>query len=72
MLPDATLRDVVNQPSEGVKHMVSKLLASVVAAGILLSATAPVTFAADAPKTKAECEKMKGTWDAATKKCTTK
>jgi hypothetical protein len=52
--------------------MVSKLLASVVAAGILLSATAPVTLAADAPKTKADCEKAKGTWDATTKKCMTK
>jgi hypothetical protein len=52
--------------------MVSKLLASVVAAGIVLSATAPVTFAADAPKTKAECDKAKGTCDATAKKCTTK
>lgn len=52
--------------------MVSKLLASVVAAGILLSATAPVTFAADAPKTKADCEKAKGKWDDAKKKCTVK
>lgn len=51
--------------------MVSKLLASFVAAGILLSATAPATFAAEA-KTKAECEKMKGKWDDAAKKCTTK
>lgn len=52
--------------------MVSKLMASVVAAGILFSATAPVTFAADAPKTKADCDKAKGKWDEATKKCKTK
>lgn len=72
MLPHAMQSMWRNQPSEGVTHMVSKLLASVVAAGILLSATAPVTFAADAPKTKADCEKAKGKWDDAAKKCTTK
>jgi hypothetical protein len=52
--------------------MVSKLMASVVAAGLILGVTAPVTFAADAPKTKADCEKAKGTWDAASKTCKTK
>ena len=53
--------------------MISKLLGSVVAAGLLLSVTAPLASAADAPKTKAACNKMTDMkWDAKTKSCVKK
>ena len=42
-----------------------------VAAGIAVAFTAP-TFAADAPKDKASCEKAGMKWDEATKTCTKK
>ena len=47
----------------------SKILSTVVVAGLLIALTAPA-FAADAPKTKAECEKLTDMkWDAKTKTC---
>jgi hypothetical protein len=50
----------------------SKVLSSAILAILLVAATAPV-FAADAPKTKAECEKMKDMkWDDAKKECVKK
>jgi hypothetical protein len=53
--------------------MISKLLGSVVAAGLILSVAAPMANAADAPKTKAECAKMKDMkWDASSKTCVKK
>ncbi len=53
--------------------MLSKILSGAVLAGVLLSAAAPVTFAADAPKTKEECAKHKDmSWDAAASKCVKK
>jgi hypothetical protein len=47
----------------------TKILSSAIVAGLLLSVSAPVAFAAE-PKTKAACEKAKMKWDADTKKCT--
>jgi ABC-type proline/glycine betaine transport system substrate-binding protein len=44
------------------------LVSVIVALGLVAGATAP-SFAADAPKTKAACEKAKMKWDDATKKC---
>ncbi len=52
--------------------MVARILGSVLAAGLIFSVVAPAT-AADAPKTKAACEKMKDMkWDTTTKKCVNK
>ena len=50
--------------------MIAKMLSGAVIGGLLLAASAPISFAADAPKTKAECKKAKGKWDATTKVCT--
>jgi hypothetical protein len=44
------------------------LVTLVIALGLAVGATAPV-FAADAPKTKASCEKAHMKWDDADKKC---
>ena len=44
------------------------LVSIVVALGLVAGATAPA-FAADAPKTKADCEKAKMKWDDTGKKC---
>ena len=45
----------------------SKILGTVIVAGLLFVVTVPA-FAADAPKTKAECEKLTDMkWDAKTK-----
>ena len=52
--------------------MMSKIFSTAIVAGLLFAVTAPA-FAADAPKTKAECEKMKDMkWDDATKACVKK
>ena len=49
--------------------MSAKILSAALVAGLLLAVSAPA-FAADAPKTKAECEKTKDMkWDDATKAC---
>ena len=52
--------------------MIGKVLSSAACVGLLLAVSAPVSFAQDAaaPKTKAECKKAKGTWDATKKECT--
>jgi hypothetical protein len=52
-------------------NMIAKVLSGAVISGLLLAVSAPVTFAEDAapPKTKAECKKAKGTWDAMKKEC---
>ena len=52
--------------------MIGKVLSAVACVGLLLAVSAPVSFAQDAapPKTKAECKKAKGTWDATKKECT--
>lgn len=53
--------------------MISKILSAAVMAGLLFSVAAPVVAnAADAPKTKADCKKAKGTWDKKAKTCTVK
>ena len=53
--------------------MLSKIVSAAVIAGVLLSVSAPIAFAGDAPKTKKECEKAAGMkWDAATKTCVKK
>ncbi|HKQ54548.1 MAG TPA: hypothetical protein VJT12_01545 [Methyloceanibacter sp.] len=44
------------------------LVSLAVALGLVAAAAAPV-LAADAPKTKAECEKAHMKWDATAKKC---
>ena len=50
----------------------SKILSTAIVAGLLFSITAPA-FAADAPKTKAECMKLTDMkWDATTKTCVKK
>lgn len=52
--------------------MSAKILSSAIVAAILVAFTAPA-FAADAPKTKADCAKMKDMkWDATTKTCVKK
>jgi hypothetical protein len=50
-----------------------KSLITLLVVGLAVASTAPA-FAQDtaAPTTKAECDKAKGTWDDATKKCTVK
>jgi hypothetical protein len=50
--------------------MIAKILSAAVLAGFVVSAVP--AYAADAPKTKAACEKAKMTWDAKAKKCTEK
>ncbi len=45
-----------------------KALMSVLALSFAVAFVAPA-FAADPPKTKADCEKAKMTWDAAAKTC---
>jgi hypothetical protein len=69
--PDATLR---SEKREGDPPMSIKLLSSAVLAGILLSVSAPVvSYAANTPKTKAECEKAKDMkWDDSSSKCVKK
>jgi hypothetical protein len=52
--------------------MIAKLLSGAALASFLLAASTPVTFAADAPKDKAACEKAGMTWDEATKSCVKK
>lgn len=53
--------------------MLSRFVLGLVIAGILSAATAPMTFAEDAPKTKAECKKIKNMkWDSKTKACVKK
>jgi hypothetical protein len=54
--------------------MLTKLMGSVVAASILFSVAAPIAaYAADAPKTKSECAKIKTMkWDAVHKTCVKK
>lgn len=50
----------------------SKILSTAIVAGLLFGATAPA-FAADPPKTKAECKKLTDMkWDSATKACVKK
>jgi hypothetical protein len=49
-----------------------KIVSSAIAAALLVAVTVPA-HAADAPKTKAECEKAKDMkWDDATKACVKK
>jgi len=56
-----------HQERTSMKNLVTMLLAL----GLAVSFAAP-TFAADAPKDKASCEKANMTWDEATKTCTKK
>jgi len=52
--------------------MSSRIVSSAIVAALLVAVTAPA-FAADAPKTKADCEKTKDMkWDDATKACVKK
>ena len=52
--------------------MSTKPISAAIIAGLLLTVSAPA-FAADAPKTKAECEKLTDMkWDAKTKTCVKK
>jgi hypothetical protein len=50
--------------------LLAKLIGGAVITGILLVATAPLSIAQDAPKTKVECEKLQNMkWDDATQTC---
>jgi hypothetical protein len=67
-----------NVPSGSGKHSLrrrtkmSKILSTAIVAGLLFGVTAPA-FAADAPKTKAECKKLTDMkWDSTTKACVKK
>ncbi|WP_170937344.1 MULTISPECIES: hypothetical protein [Rhodomicrobium] len=51
--------------------MITKVVNAAFVAGFLLAVSAPV-YAADAPKTKAECTKAKMKWDDTAKKCSKK
>jgi hypothetical protein len=51
--------------------MSTRFLNIAVISGLLLATTVPA-FAADEPKTKADCDKAKGKWDDKTSKCTVK
>ena len=52
--------------------MSSRIVSSAIVAALFVAVTAPA-FAADAPKTKADCEKTKDMkWDDATKACVKK
>ena len=51
--------------------MSTRLLNIAIISGLLLATAAPA-FAADEPKTKADCDKAKGKWDAKANKCTVK
>jgi hypothetical protein len=51
--------------------IIGRALNIAIISGLLLATAAPA-FAADEPKTKADCDKAKGTWDDATSKCTVK
>jgi hypothetical protein len=51
----------------------SKILSAAILAGLMFGLAAPVVQAKDAPKTKAECEKMTNMkWDDAKKACVKK
>jgi len=53
-------------------QMSLRILSTAIVAAIAIASTVPA-FAADAPKTKAECEKMKDMkWDDAMKACVKK
>jgi hypothetical protein len=53
--------------------MIAKVVGGAVLASLLVAVSAPVAFAADAPKTKEDCEKTKDMkWDEATKTCVKK
>jgi hypothetical protein len=56
---------------KGGDHMLSKIVSGVVLTGFLLTASAPVVFAAT-HKDKASCEKAGMKWDEATSKCVKK
>ena len=54
------------------ENKMSKILSTAIVAGFLFGITAPA-FAADPPKTKAECKKLTDMkWDSATKTCVKK
>jgi hypothetical protein len=56
-----------------INQMLSRFVLGLVIAGILSAATTSTTFAEDAPKTKAECKKIKNMkWDSKTKACVKK
>jgi hypothetical protein len=53
--------------------MSKKIVSTAILAGLLFSLAAPIAQAKDAPKTKAECEKMTDMkWDGASSKCVKK
>ena len=51
----------------------SKILSTAILAGLMFGLAAPIVQAKDAPKTKADCEKISTMkWDDATSKCVKK
>jgi hypothetical protein len=60
------------QEPRGNANMSAKIVSSAIVAAMLFAFTAPA-FAADVPKTKADCEKIKDMkWDDAKKACVKK
>jgi hypothetical protein len=51
-----------------MENVMNKLISLLVALGVVAGIAAP-TFAAEPPKTKADCAKAHMKWDDATKKC---
>jgi hypothetical protein len=68
-------RRVIMRPpkqKDGEFHM-SKILSAAILAGLMFGLAAPMVQAKDAPKTKADCEKIATMkWDDATKTCVKK
>jgi hypothetical protein len=59
--------------TDGEFHMSKKILSTAILAGLLFGLAAPIVEAKDAPKTKADCEKMTNMkWDDASSKCVKK
>jgi hypothetical protein len=67
----AARANLIAQKTREVLIMSTRFLNIAIISGLLL-ATAVPAFAADEPKTKADCDKAKGKWDDKTSKCTVK
>ena len=62
----------LGEPSLRRRTKCPRILSTAIVAGLLFGVTAPA-FAADPPKTKAECKKLTDMkWDSATKTCVKK
>ena len=69
---EGKVRNAESKPDKQRRINVIEILSTAIVAALVVAATTPA-FAADAPKTKAECEKMKEMkWDDAMKACVKK